>query len=567
MLDAGRIDRRGRRLPRAPSCSPPTSWARAGGRPSSTATLSTGVDGADAGSLAATRRRCERSSWSSASRSTTATRRSTRLLHAAPRSAARSRCCSPRSARLRRRRLRRCGRSRRCGAARRRSRRRRRERRLPLPARATTSCTRLGETLNEMLDRLDAGLERERRFVADASHELRTPLAILQDRARAARCASRARRASCARRSRGRRSRRPTGSSSSPRTCSCSRAPTRDELPIRREPVERRASCSTTCAAASSTARPTGAGRSRSQAPTALVLPGDRLRLEQALGEPRRQRAAPRRGRGRARARAQRDGDGRAARRRRRRRVPAGVPARMPSSASAAPTRRAAGGGAGLGLAIVERSRAATAAARTPRTATAAGPMCGSRSPSGLNARRCCSRADRARHRLTSPRRRRGSRRSSASPSASAAAPDEVAIAVAYLSGVLPQGTVGVGWAALRDLPAPPAGPTLELLEVDAAVSRLQSIVRHGLAGGAPRGARGALRAARPSPSSVSSRPVPRRASAGSARGRDGRTRSRRPPAFRLPSVRRAAMLAGDLVDGRGGRHARGRRRARAASG
>jgi two-component system, OmpR family, sensor kinase len=39
---------------------------------------------------------------------------------------------------------------------------------------------RLGETLNEMLDRLDAGLERERRFVADASHELRTPLAILK---------------------------------------------------------------------------------------------------------------------------------------------------------------------------------------------------------------------------------------------------------------------------------------------------------------------------------------------------------------------------------------------------
>jgi signal transduction histidine kinase len=39
---------------------------------------------------------------------------------------------------------------------------------------------RLGGTLNEMLDRLDAGLERERRFVADASHELRTPLASLR---------------------------------------------------------------------------------------------------------------------------------------------------------------------------------------------------------------------------------------------------------------------------------------------------------------------------------------------------------------------------------------------------
>ena len=53
------------------------------------------------------------------------------------------------------------------------------ERRLPLP-RANDEISRLGETLNEMLGRLDAGLARERRFVADASHELRTPLATLQ---------------------------------------------------------------------------------------------------------------------------------------------------------------------------------------------------------------------------------------------------------------------------------------------------------------------------------------------------------------------------------------------------
>jgi signal transduction histidine kinase len=39
---------------------------------------------------------------------------------------------------------------------------------------------RLGETLNAMLDRLEAGLERERAFVADASHELRTPLSVLK---------------------------------------------------------------------------------------------------------------------------------------------------------------------------------------------------------------------------------------------------------------------------------------------------------------------------------------------------------------------------------------------------
>jgi heavy metal sensor kinase len=53
------------------------------------------------------------------------------------------------------------------------------DRRLPLP-RARDEVRRLGETLNEMLTRLEAGLERERRFVADASHELRTPLALLK---------------------------------------------------------------------------------------------------------------------------------------------------------------------------------------------------------------------------------------------------------------------------------------------------------------------------------------------------------------------------------------------------
>ena len=51
--------------------------------------------------------------------------------------------------------------------------------RLPLPT-AHDEVYRLGETLNEMLERLDSGLERERRFVADASHELRTPLATLK---------------------------------------------------------------------------------------------------------------------------------------------------------------------------------------------------------------------------------------------------------------------------------------------------------------------------------------------------------------------------------------------------
>ena len=51
--------------------------------------------------------------------------------------------------------------------------------RLPVPC-ANDEVARLGETLNEMLARLEDGLERERRFVSDASHELRTPLAMLR---------------------------------------------------------------------------------------------------------------------------------------------------------------------------------------------------------------------------------------------------------------------------------------------------------------------------------------------------------------------------------------------------
>jgi heavy metal sensor kinase len=51
--------------------------------------------------------------------------------------------------------------------------------RLPVPP-AHDEVARLGRTLNAMLGRIEAGLERERRFVADASHELRTPLALLK---------------------------------------------------------------------------------------------------------------------------------------------------------------------------------------------------------------------------------------------------------------------------------------------------------------------------------------------------------------------------------------------------
>ncbi|MGQ5638865.1 MULTISPECIES: ATP-binding protein [unclassified Streptomyces] len=52
--------------------------------------------------------------------------------------------------------------------------------RLDVPADRDDEITRLGHTLNHMLDRLETAAERERRFVADASHELRTPLTLMR---------------------------------------------------------------------------------------------------------------------------------------------------------------------------------------------------------------------------------------------------------------------------------------------------------------------------------------------------------------------------------------------------
>jgi signal transduction histidine kinase len=50
--------------------------------------------------------------------------------------------------------------------------------RVPVPA-SGDEIARLAVTMNEMLDRLQAGQETQRRFVADASHELRSPIASL----------------------------------------------------------------------------------------------------------------------------------------------------------------------------------------------------------------------------------------------------------------------------------------------------------------------------------------------------------------------------------------------------
>jgi len=54
--------------------------------------------------------------------------------------------------------------------------------RLDVPPERDDEITRLGHTLNGMLDALESALDRERRFVNDASHELRTPLTSLTTR-------------------------------------------------------------------------------------------------------------------------------------------------------------------------------------------------------------------------------------------------------------------------------------------------------------------------------------------------------------------------------------------------
>ena len=53
------------------------------------------------------------------------------------------------------------------------------EQRLPVPP-ARDELARLAATLNDMLARIEAAVEHERRFIDDASHELRTPLALLK---------------------------------------------------------------------------------------------------------------------------------------------------------------------------------------------------------------------------------------------------------------------------------------------------------------------------------------------------------------------------------------------------
>ncbi|MCB9417737.1 MAG: ATP-dependent DNA ligase [Mycolicibacterium sp.] len=58
--------------------------------------------------------------------------------------------------------------------------------------------------------------------------------------------------------------------------------------------------------------------------------------------------------------------------------------------------------------------------------------------------------------------------------------PREVAVVVSWLSGELPQRQIGVGWAALRTLPAPAAEPSLGVADVDAAFTAIGAVAGKG---------------------------------------------------------------------------------------
>ena len=244
--------------------------------------------------------------------------------------------------------------------------------RLPVPP-TDDELGRLGTTLNEMLERLEAAIERERRFVDDASHELRTRSPSTGP-SRSWPCATARTRTAYVRRS-ARRSRRWTAWSRWPRRCWWSRA--RGGRPgAAREPAHVGDLFETL---AQRFRRPRrdreprhrdgrGGGADRERRPVAPRAGADRTG---------RQRAPPRRRRGSAVGRGARR-LGRDPRDRRGRRLPEDFIAHAFERFSRADAARGRGG-AGLGLAIVDTIARAHGAARRHATDLRAARTCRSR--------------------------------------------------------------------------------------------------------------------------------------------------------------------------------------------
>jgi DNA ligase-1 len=123
----------------------------------------------------------------------------------------------------------------------------------------------------------------------------------------------------------------------------------------------------------------------------------------------------------------------------------------------------------------------------------------------------------------------------------------EIPVLVAYLSGELPQRQIGVGYAALRELPPAADAPTLTVLGLDAVLSEIKAVAGKGSAAERKR-LLGALLAAATAPE----QPFLVRLLSGELRQgaldgvmTDAVARAAEVPA---PEVRRAVMLSGSLT-------------------
>jgi signal transduction histidine kinase len=151
-----------------------------------------------------------------------------------------------------------------------------------LPVQATgDELERLGTTLNGMLARLDDALERERGFVADAGHELRTPLALMRAELDFA--------LQHADTAEGLRSALQIASEETDRLAQLAgdllviAGSDREKLQLRREPIRASELLDSVRNRFASRAAESER-RLEVHAPAGLIINGDRLRLEQAMG-------------------------------------------------------------------------------------------------------------------------------------------------------------------------------------------------------------------------------------------------------------------------------------------
>ncbi|MBV9818359.1 MAG: ATP-dependent DNA ligase [Solirubrobacterales bacterium] len=125
--------------------------------------------------------------------------------------------------------------------------------------------------------------------------------------------------------------------------------------------------------------------------------------------------------------------------------------------------------------------------------------------------------------------------------------PGEVAVGVAWLSGVPRQGRVGVGWSTVRDVDPPPApAPTLTIAELDAAIAEIAAAAGDGSAGERRRRLEGLLASATAPEAAFIRRLLTGELRQGALAGvmADAVARAADVPD---PTLRRALMLSGDL--------------------